>query len=138
MRCLLPLLLAVLPACVSPRPAAEIPKMSDAGLVNNLADARWRAEATGLSSWKGYRGALVDELLSRHREDWPADVHAGIRYGQVRIGMTELQVRAAWGSPHDVYRQVTQAGEVKAWSYVGQGTVWFGGDRCVAMVEGHR
>jgi hypothetical protein len=138
MRYLLPLLVALVPACVSPRPAAEIPSMSDAALVNNLADARWRAGATGLSRWKDYRGKLTDELLSRHRSDWPAEIHSAIRHGHVRIGMTQLQVRAAWGSPHDVYRQVTADGEIRAWSYIGQGTVWFGGDGLVGVVEAHR
>ena len=49
--------------------------------------------------------------------DWSGEIWDLISKGQVRIGMTDEQVRASWGSPDDVNRDVGIWGIHEQWVY---------------------
>jgi hypothetical protein len=50
------------------------------------------------------------------RKDWPNEVKEAVENGSIRIGFTQDQVIAAWGTPENINRDAAPYGEDE-WSY---------------------
>jgi DNA-directed RNA polymerase subunit RPC12/RpoP len=61
-------------------------------------------------------GAKAARLIESHAE-WPDEILGTIACGQVQIGMTPEQARAAWGAPEDINRSVGSWGVHEQWVY---------------------
>lgn len=58
-------------------------------------------------------------------QGWPADITREVLERKIRIGMTNAQVRMAWGKPERVYETVTGYGTREQWIYPGGTYLYF-------------
>lgn len=50
-------------------------------------------------------------------QDWSPEVNASVQTGKITLGMTQDQVKAAWGRPDLTHRSLSSLGEVEVWQY---------------------
>lgn len=64
-------------------------------------------------------------VASIRAKGWSAEVTRLVIAGQIRVGMTEAQVRAAWGEPRHVNRTESAYGTSTQWVYGSRSYVYF-------------
>ena len=94
-----------------------------------------RAAARRDSAAAAQRAARRDQIRQMaSRRGWPG-VTTDLVIGQeLRIGMDEAMVRAAWGSPRDVNRTITARGTREQWVY-GDGRYVYFDDGIVTVIQ---
>ncbi|MBV0933565.1 hypothetical protein [Marinobacterium weihaiense] len=64
---------------------------------------------------RDYRDRMADEASQRRQ--WREKIERAIQRRQVIVGMTEDQVRRAWGQPTEVNRSTSRSGATEQWVY---------------------
>jgi septal ring factor EnvC (AmiA/AmiB activator) len=87
--------------------------------------ARKKAEAEAAKREAERRAKM--SKIERTMEKYNCDEETArlINKGQVRIGMTDKQCRAAWGNPSDINRSVYSFGVHEQWCYGGHNYLYF-------------
>jgi hypothetical protein len=92
---------------------------------NEIKAEQRRQEADGLAKEKAERQAAiarqkatdVKRIANIKAKKWPADIEKAVIDKKIRLGMTDEQVRMAWGKPETVNRSVGSWGRHEQWVY---------------------
>lgn len=70
------------------------------------------------------------KVRARH---WAADITRSVLERKIQIGMTDAQVRMAWGDPERIYETVTADSTSEQWTYPGATYLYFTNGRLTTI-----
>jgi len=71
----------------------------------------------------------------REKYKWPTDVMALVTRNQIKVGLTEEQVKIAWGEPNSVSHTLVEDIKVTYWHYEGSKLVAFEGGKVRTIID---